>query len=122
MLRAMLQRAVKHNRGEMTVDDLPGLINEGRMGVMVDQADNPKLALAFEIIVYPRRRLLHVAFAAGRGLRQLFDDPAALTSIATLFGANAVSCHCRPAMARYLKRFSPLPEPAYLTLEWKVTP
>ena len=121
MLRELLNRAVVHNRGEMTVDDIVDLVDAGRMGVMVEMAgDDIALAVAFEVIPYPQRKVLNIAFVGGKNLQSLADQREKFHAIAKAFGADTMTCSCRPSMVRYLRRLSPDVQQAYVVLEWKV--
>jgi len=120
-LSELLGRAIKYNRGEMAVEDIPELVDRGQMAVVVWRSEGRiDLALAFELKVLPRKRLLNVAYAGGRGLKRLFEDRDQLLAIANKLQADAVECSVRPAMAELLSRIGPVAQYQYTVLEWTV--
>lgn len=121
VIRSLLAKAVAHGRGELDVDDILPMVREGQMGVMVlEEGDKIVAAVAFEVLRYPRRKILNLAFAGGRGVKDIADQYDKIAIIAREVGATAVRCMCRPSVARLLKRVAPDTEQAYLVLERKV--
>lgn len=122
-LRPLLEQAVASARGEITVDDVLDLVAKDRMRVSVlrDEADAIELAIATEIITYPRMRVLNIAFAGGRGAKEVVDRHIAeLEALAREAGADRLRCFCRPSVARLLKRIAPRTVDAYTVLEREI--
>ncbi len=118
-LRALLGMAVVHGRGELVVDDVLDLVGSDRMFVSVLREDGKTiLAVAAEIIHFPRRKVLNLAFAGGVHADFVSEHFfAQLEEMALRKGADAIQCYCRPAVARLLKRLQPEAEEAYIVLE-----
>jgi len=106
-VRALFERCVKRAvKGEFDADDLLRLAREGRMfiGVVTD-GDAPVLALAFELIEYPRMTALNIAAMAGarmnEAMRMLWPT---FKRLARLAGADCIQASGSAAMARLLAR------------------
>lgn len=122
-LREEIGRAVAHGRGELQIDDILALVEDGRMGVLaLHEGEVLLAATAFEILTYPRRKVLNFAFTGGRNAKGIVDNYHLIEQIAKQLGADAVQCFCRPAVARFIKRLIPDVEQAYVVMERKVTP
>lgn len=122
VIRPLLERAVVHGRGELVVEDILKLVSQDRMFISVLRSDHQiALAVAAEIIHYPRRKVLNLAFAGGRDSRivseRYFDQ---LREMALRLGADRIQCHCREAVARLLKQMRPKAQVAYIILEEEV--
>lgn len=122
VISKLLNRAVEHGRGEVTTDDILAMVGEGRMGVLALEEDGEIAAVtAFEILVYPHRRILNFAFTGGRNARSIVDNFDKIEEVARSMDADAISCMCRPAVARLIRRLLPTVEQAYVVMEHKVT-
>lgn len=120
-VRAQLDRAVAHGRGELVVDDILGMVEDGRMGVLALQNEGELVAVtAFEVLRYPQRKVLNFAFTGGRDAKGIVEHFDRVEEIAHEMGADAVICQCRPAVARFIKRLLPDTEQAYVVVERKV--
>lgn len=122
LLRELLGRAVAKGRGEVEVDDILRLVELGRMhiGVLCDD-ERILLALAAEVVEYPRRKILNLAFAGGDGasfVAEHYMDE--LDSMARQLGADGVQFHCQPSMARMILKARPDAEQAYIVVERRV--
>lgn len=123
IIMPLLDRAVVHGRGELVVDDILKLASEDRMFVSVLRNEDRKitLAVAAEIIYYPRKKVLNLAFAGGRDAKvvsELYFDQ--LREMAVRLGADRIQCHCRESVARLLKQLRPKASVAYIILEEEV--
>jgi hypothetical protein len=125
-LSELLQPAVDAGYGEMTVTDILERVEKGHMFIAVireHEGEEIDVALACEIIKYPRKHVLNVAYLGGK--------PLALTRgkflYATLEGiAKTVECSmiqglCGPAQTRYFRRLFGL-KPVYTVLRKEVSP
>lgn len=120
-IRPLLARAVEHGRGELEVDDLLVLVDRGTMAILALEEDGELLAAtAFEAIHYPRRVVLNFAYTGGRNGMGIVQNIDALYDVARRLGADTVSCLCRPAVARHIKRLLPQVEQAYVVVELRV--
>ena len=121
-IRPLLSSAIAKGRGEIEVDDVLDLAGQGRMSISVVWRDGSiALSIAAEVIHYPRRKVLNLAFAGGKDAKFVsdrFDEY--LGEMARSLGADAVQCYCAPAVARLLKKMQPSAEEAYIVLERKV--
>lgn len=120
-IRDLLDRAVAHGRGELQVDDLLALVLSGGMGVLVLEEEGEIIAAtAFEVIRYPRRAVLNFAYTGGRGSAGIVRNIDVLYDVARRMGADTLSCLCRPAVARHIRRMLPQAEQAYVVVEMRV--
>lgn len=118
-IRPLLAQAVAHGRGEIHVDDILDLVADDRMTVSVLR-EGPKiiLAIAAEIIQYPRKKILNLAFAGGRDAKFVAHNYFAhLIQMAEKHNATAIQCFCRPSVARLLKQMQPEVVEAYTVME-----
>lgn len=118
----LLDKAVLHGRGELAVDDILDLVASQQMFVAgLEQEGRIHLAIAAEVIRYPRKRVLNLAFAggtrSGTDASYIWDR---LQEMARLLNASAVQCYCRESIARYLEKLQPDVERAYIVVEKKV--
>lgn len=121
-LRPLLASAVEHGLGEMEVDDILERVEKQLMFIAVlKKAQRIVLAVAAEILNYPRRKVLNVAYvggADGRVMAHFFYDQ--LERMGRLFEVDAVQCYCRPSVARLLRRYFPDVDLAYVVMQREV--
>lgn len=118
-IQPLLEQAVAHGRGEVHVSDILDLCADDRMTVSVLR-DGPTivLAIAAEVIQYPRKKILNLAFAGGRDARFVAHNYFGhLVEMAEKHKATAIQCFCRPSVARLLKQMRPDVEEAYTVME-----
>lgn len=117
----LLDKAVMHGRGELVVDDILDLVWAGRMFVsVVEEKEKIVLAIAAEMIYYPRKPVLNVAFVGGRAKDIYVEVYARLEEMAKVLGAKAIQCYCRPSIAKLLTKAYDGVEEAYIVVEKKV--
>ncbi len=120
-LSKLLNKAVIHGRGELTVDDVLELVLIGRMFVAVTEVNNEIiLAIAAEIMYYPRKRVLNLAFGAGTVSPMYNEIYEAIAKMAVILEADAIQCYCRKSVAKLLMKAYDGVEEAYIVLEKKV--
>lgn len=120
-VQPLLDSAVMHGRGELVVDDVLDLVWAGRMFVSVVKEDEKiVLAIAAEMMYYPRKPVLNLAFVGGKAYPMYDEIYARLEEMAVILGAKAIQCYCRPAVAKLLKAAQPGVEEAYIVVEKKV--
>lgn len=122
VIRELLAKAVDHGRGEVEVDDILVLAQSRKMFVVALMEDDRIVAaLAAEVLAYPRKSVLNVAFLGGTGVAarsaQLIQF---LDASARLLKASAVRCMCRESVARLAVRREPSVVRAYVVLEREV--
>lgn len=117
----LLNKAVIHGRGELMVDDILDLVLSGKMFVAVTETDDKiVLAIAAEIMYYPRKRVLNLAFGAG-AVSPMYDEIyEALAKMALILEADAIQCYCRKSVAKLLMKAYDGVEEAYIVVEKKV--
>lgn len=117
----LLNKAVIHGRGELAVDDILDLVTSGRMFVAITETDGKiVLAIAAEIMYYPRKRVLNLAFGAGI-VSPMYDEIyTALAEMAKVLEADAIQCYCRKSVAKLLMKAYDGVEEAYIVVEKKV--
>ncbi len=121
VLRELLDLAVKHGHGEYEVDDLLPQVDEGRTGIFaLYEGDVIKLAISFEVIKYPRRTILFVSLAGGKGGRALAANFGKVEEAARVLGADAIRCACRPEIAATIQHFFPDSQQMYQIIERKL--
>lgn len=121
-----LRMAVEKNDGELLLEDIPGLVASSRMfiGVIREKPEAEILyALAGEVIVYPRKKVLNVAFVGGRPLVQSRSKHLypALEGIARLLDCTCIQGQCGPGAARFFSSMFGL-VPTYTVLRREVGP
>lgn len=111
-LMGLLAPAVAMGNGELEVDDILGLAQQGRMFVFADD----QFAVTAELTHYPKKTVMIIGFGAGKVLsRSHVADT--LIAAAKHLGATSVQTYCKnPAMARYYRRWFGL-QPLYTVLE-----
>lgn len=105
--------------GELNSDDLLALVCGGRAFVLV-LLEGQKLQCAgvFEVLTYPRRRVLNAIMVGGTGVKYVLQDfLAQLAQYAHKLGADALRCYVRPSMARLIKRVCPFARDVYTVTE-----
>lgn len=122
VLCELLGKAVAHNHGEMEVDDIPELVENRRMFVSVLRKDGEiVLAIAGEIMKYPREKVLNVSFAGGKDGKLVADHMwSHLEGIASVFNVAYVRAFCRPSMVRYLQQTLPGVECIYTVVQKRI--
>jgi hypothetical protein len=102
-IRGLLAPAVEQCHGEFEVEDIPGLVDSGRMILFVSIEGERRLTrvVACEVVEYPRMKVLHVTFAAGRGAGELLPY---LQDFAKFCGATCLQTSGSGAVSRLLRR------------------
>lgn len=120
-IRPLLMKAVVHGRGEVMVDDILDLVKKGQMFVAATRdGDKIVLAIAAEIVYYPRKRVLNLAFGGG-SVSPIYDQVyEGLAKMAKILDVNTIQCYCRPSVAKLLRTRYDDVEEAYIVLEKKV--
>lgn len=93
--RVWIEAALEHSGGSHTFDDVAELIREGKAQLW----PAPRGCAVTEIVVYPRKRVLHIFLAGGElsQLRDMFSDAA---EWAKAQGCEAMSLSGRVGWAR----------------------
>ncbi len=119
----LLDKAVIHGRGEVWVDDILDLVLNNKMfvAVVIDN-DEIILAIAAEVLYYPRRSVLNIAFAGGKRADVLAREfYPRFEEMARIMKTDAMQCSCRPSIVRLLKRLDPGVEEVYIVVEKRVS-
>lgn len=101
--RRVVEKAV---HGEFTTDDLKKMAEKGSLYVvLVWEADTVALAMAFEIIRYPRATAANVVAMGGRNMQKAMDAyQGKLAQALRQVGAQWVTCSVSRSMARLCER------------------
>lgn len=122
----LLRMAVDKNDGELELEDILPLVIGGRMfiGVIREKPEDPVIyALAGEVITYPRKKVLNVAFVGGRPLVQSRAKHlyTALEGIARMLNCSTIQGQCGPGAARFFSTMFGM-VPTYTVLRREVGP
>ena len=106
VIEPILARAFKHGHGELTIEDVPPMIESGRLHafVMFEKWQIVTVMLV-EIEVHPHKRILNITALAGSKLAtmlDLFRDR--IIKFAHDNNATRITARCRPAAARLFNR------------------
>lgn len=105
----LAQVCAKAVQGEFTDDDLKRLAEAGRvlLGFATDDKGEVVMAGAFEIVNYPRLRVLNVMALGGRGLVEAVEQQLEmLKGFARHVGARYIQASGSRAMARMLRAYA----------------
>lgn len=118
-LKPLFAPAVEYCAGELDVDDVLSLVKSKQAFIAVMSCEEKiNLALAFQVLVYPKKTVLHVLAMGG----EKFDVCATacwgeIENLAKVLGACAVRASVRPSMERYAKRVVPEAQKIYTVVE-----
>lgn len=118
-IRALLEPVQAHCHGELTVDDVLDLVRDRRAFVLT-YAEGGELALvgAFEVIQYPRRRVINAMMIGGKKLGVVLNDfMGDVVKYGKTVGADAVRGYVRPSVARLVRRSKAKPKLIYSVVE-----
>lgn len=121
----LLAKAVAKNDGELLLEDIPTLVVNNQMFVGVIReapGEMIQLALAGEVHVYPRKKVLNVAFVGGNPLVQSRSKHlySVLEDIARKLDCTSIQGQCGPGATRFYTRMFGL-KPTYTVLRREVT-
>lgn len=123
-LGVLLAPSVALNNGEMELEDIPKLVHERKMFIAVIRGETGiDVALALEILDYPRKRALFVSYIGGKpyaltNAKYMYTQ---LEKIAKVLNCSMIQGLCRPAAARLFMREFGL-KPVYTVLRREVGP
>lgn len=125
-LSELLKPAVDCGHGELKVTDILELVDKRKMFIAVMRerdGDEIAVALACEIVKYPRMTALHVSYVGGKPLaltrgKSLYS---ALEGVAKTLECSMIQGLCGPAQTRYFSRVFGL-KPVYTVLRKEVSP
>lgn len=122
-IRPLLEKAVASGEAECGVDDVLQLVFDGLMVVLALREDGLiTLVVTAEVVEYPKKRVLHVVYAGGKGM-SAHAGPinAELTKVANKLDATTMQCMCKGPQTRLFKRIFPNAYEAYTVLRQEVT-
>jgi hypothetical protein len=110
--KPLLEKCVKRSmHGEMTADDIYNLALQGKVYIFVVKCDkglmpSVKLALALEIVVYPRLSAMNILALGGEHLQEFYSMYwKRLCGWAFMNGVRAIEGYVSPAMERIISRY-----------------
>ena len=121
----LLALAVSKNDGELLLEDIPKLVVDRQMFIGVVReapGEEIQLVLAGDVVIYPRKKVLNVAFVGGKPLVQsrakhLYP---VLEDIARKLGCTTIQGQCGPGATRFYTRLMGM-TPTYTILRKEVT-
>lgn len=121
-IRALLAPVEPHCHGELIVDDVLKLVLNQRAFVLALMKGNEIVLVgAFEIVSYPRKRVLNLIMVGGSQLVEAVDEfYAALSEYAKCLDATAIRGFVRPSVARLMRRAKSKPKVIYSVVEMEV--
>lgn len=101
-LRVFISSAVGYGQGELDVDDIPELVQQERMVVTaVMTTEAIELVMVFEPIYYPRKGVLNICYAGGKGIKKMVTEHwPFVESIAKTLHCTEIQTICRDSAAR----------------------
>jgi hypothetical protein len=118
----LLKPVEAHCHGELLVEDILLLVENGAAFVMaLFKGDEMILAGAFEVIPYPRKKVLNAIMVGGEGASMtLTQNKDQFSKIARRLGCSAIRGYVRPSMVRLLQRADPTTRVIYCVTEQDV--
>lgn len=118
-LSALIEPGLEFANGEFDLEDILCMVDQHQAFVAVMSTQKKiRLAVVFEIIRYPKKRVLHVMALGGRGLDVVSTDCwAQLKRMAALVDADSIRGAVRPSMERLSRRVFPGAKKIYTVLE-----
>ena len=118
-LSSKLLAAEDFSQGEFLISDIPGMIKqeEAFVTVMSDKTDMD-LVIVFQILSYPRKKVLYVMAMGGRGFNVVMDSCwSEVEKLARFLGASSIRAAVRPSMQRYARWVTPEAVAIYTMVE-----
>lgn len=107
-LRELFESAAVHGRGELEVDDVLKKVWSAEMIVHALLVPPAKIELATASRASRANDALEIVFVAGHGgVHVLAERIEEFYVCARILGVHYLRCWCRPAIARYLRRYLP---------------
>ena len=115
----LLFPAEKFAHGEFLIEDILSMVQKEIAFIAVmSKANLIELAIVFEVMVYPRKTVLHVLAMGGKGfdvvMNSCWPD---LERLAKCVGASSIRAAVRPSMLRYARRVAPEAKEVYTVVE-----
>jgi hypothetical protein len=106
VVEGLLQKAVDYAHGDITTEDLRlACIREEMQLFIFWDGETAKSSLVTEFLQYPRKKVIRVIAAAGKGYGQCVREYWDLLSVwAGQNGVSEFESWNRPSMTRYLRR------------------
>lgn len=107
-LKVLFEDAAVHGRGELGVNEVLEKVRSAQMIVHVLLARGAQILFATASRISKENDALEVVFAAGRGgVHILAERIEEFYACARILEVHNIRCWCRPAIARYLRRYLP---------------
>jgi hypothetical protein len=118
-LYALLAPAEKFAHGEFLIEDILSMVqNEKAFVAVMSHRKHIDLAIVFEVMVYPRKTILHVLAMGGSGFDKVMNSCwKDLERLALCVGASSIRAMVRPSMKRYARRVAPEAKEVYTVVE-----
>lgn len=102
----LIERALRHSRGELTADDVRHDLLEQYMQLWVaaDERKKVEACLVTQIVIYPKRKMLRIVVLAGKKSHRWGCGWEMISTWARLAGCDGVEAHARPGIARLYKK------------------
>jgi hypothetical protein len=115
----LLYPAEKFAHGEFLIEDiLPMVQDEKAFIAVMSHTKQIELAVVFEVMVYPRKTILHVLAMGGKGFDVIMNSCwTDLERLAKCVGASSIRAAVRPSMLRYARRVAPEAKEVYTVVE-----
>ena len=115
----LLYPAERFAHGEFLIEDVLAMVKDEKAFIAVmSQAKTIELAIVFEVMVYPRKTVLHVLAMGGKGfdvvMKSCWSD---LERLAKCVGASSIRAAVRPSMLRYARRVANEAKEVYTVVE-----
>jgi hypothetical protein len=118
-ISSRLLAAEDFSQGEFLISDLLPMVQ--RQEAFIAAMDNKTeldLVIVFQIMTFPRKKVLHVLAMGGQGFDVIMKSCwPELEKLALFLGTSAIRAAVRPSMQRYARRVAPEAVPVYTVVE-----